>query len=234
MPHLTEQQKTKLARSINKNIGRTIFELFSPEQFSNFARAAKIIGPGFKDLKVANKSGRPIILVSGHYGNYDVVRAKLKNEDIDVGALYKPMQNKYFNQLYLDKISKIGHPLFARGRSGMTEMVRYLKMGNCVAILFDQVMGKGEQLEFFGKTAYTATSVAKMAIKYNAVLIPFFSERQTDGLSFELFFGTPISHGDPKKMTQQLNDMLEDRIKTNMDQWLWTHKRWKTPPSKIV
>jgi len=234
MPKLTEKQKTKLARSVNRNIGRTIFELFSPEQFSYFAKNAKIKGPGFEHLKIANKSSRPIILVSGHYGNYDVVRARLKKEDIDVGALYKPMQNKHFNQLYVDKISKIGQPLFARGRSGMSEMLRYLKMGNCVAILFDQVMGKGEQLEFFGKTAYTATSVAKMAIKYNAVLIPFFSERQTDGLSFELYFDTPLSHGDPREMTQHLNDILEKRIKNNMDQWLWTHKRWKTPPKKTA
>lgn len=229
MPNLTEKQKIKLARSVNKNIGRTLFELFSPDQFSNIANKAKIVGPGFKHLTIANKSGRPIILVSGHYGNYDVVRAKLKNENITVGALYKPMQNKYFNQLYLNKISKIGQPLFARGRSGMSEMLRYLRMGNCVAILFDQVMGKGEKLKFFGKTAYTATSVAKMAVKYDAVLIPFFSERQNNGDSFELYFDKPISHGDPREMTQKLNDILEERIKNNMDQWLWTHKRWKVP-----
>ena len=111
----------------------------------------------------------------------------------------------------------------------MSEMLRYLRMGNCVAILFDQVMGKGEKLKFFGKTAYTATSVAKMAVKYDAVLIPFFSERQNNGDSFELYFDKPISHGDPREMTQKLNDILEERIKNNMDQWLWTHKRWKVP-----
>ena len=108
-------------------------------------------------------------------------------------------------------------------------MVKYLKMGNCVAILFDQVMGKGEPLKFFGKTAYTATSVAKLAIKYDAVLIPFFSERQSDGINFELFFDNSIPHGEPTAMTQHLNDLLEKRIRDNMDQWLWTHKRWKQP-----
>ena len=90
-------------------------------------------------------------------------------------------------------------------------------------------MGQGEPLSFFGKTAYTATSVAKMALKYNALLIPFFAERQTDGITFELHFDKPISHGKPDVMTQQLNDLLEQRIRTKMDQWLWTHKRWKNP-----
>ena len=229
MPGLTQQEKKKLISSINKNIGRTIFELFFPDDFSEFAKKAKITGPGFKTFKSAVDSNLPIILVSGHFGNYDVVRAKLRYENIEVGALYKPMQNSYFNKFYLEKISKIGQPLFPRGRRGMSEMVKFLKKGNCIAVLFDQVMGRGEPLSFFGKTAYTATSVAQMAMKYDALLIPFFAERQSDGFNFELHFDKPIVHSKPEKMTQQLNDLLEQRIRTKMDQWLWTHKRWKKP-----
>ena len=229
LPNLTDQEKKRLIGSINKNIGRTIFELFSPDDFSDFAKKAKITGPGFKKLISANDLKRPIILVSGHYGNYDVVRARLRYENIQVGALYKPMQNSYFNKLYLEKISKIGQPLFPRGRNGMSEMVKFLKKGKCVAILFDQVMGRGEPLSFFGKTAYTATSVAKMAVKYDALLIPFFAERQSDGFNFELHFAEPVLHSTPEKMTQQLNDLLEERIRDKMDHWLWTHKRWKNP-----
>ena len=231
MPHLSSAQKIKLAKSINNNIGRTIFELFSPEQFSKIARQAKISGKGFNILKEAHDAKRPIILVSGHYGNYDVVRAKLKKERIAVGALYKPMQNKFFNKLYLKKISDINKPLFPKNRNGMSKMMKYLKTGNCIAVLFDQAMGKGEQLMFFGRPAYTATSVAKMAIKYDALLIPFFSERQKDGFNFNLYFGEPISNKDPKIMTQSLNDLLEERVRKNMDQWLWTHRRWKVPPN---
>ena len=111
----------------------------------------------------------------------------------------------------------------------MSEMLKFLKAGNCIAVLFDQVMGRGEPLSFFGKTAYTATSVAQMAMKYDALLIPFFAERQSDGFNFELHFDKPIVHSKPQKMTQQLNDLLEQRIRTKMDQWLWTHKRWKKP-----
>ena len=73
MPHLSSAQKIKLANSINNNIGRTIFELISPEQFSKIARQAKISEKGFNILKEAHDAKRPIILVSGHYGNYDVV-----------------------------------------------------------------------------------------------------------------------------------------------------------------
>ena len=68
-----------------------------------------------------------------------------------------------------------------------------------------------------------------MAVKYDALLIPFFAERGANGLNFELHFDEPILHSEPGKMTQQLNDLLEGRIRTKMDQWLWTHKRWKAP-----
>ena len=78
MPGLTDREKKKLIRSINKNIGRTIFELFSPDDFSNIASKAIITGPGFEKLKSANNLNQPVILVSGHYGNYDVIRAKLR------------------------------------------------------------------------------------------------------------------------------------------------------------
>ena len=74
MPYLTNEQKKNMAHSINRNIGRTIFELFFTESFSLFAENAKVIGPGLIELQAANESNRPIILVSGHYGNYDVVK----------------------------------------------------------------------------------------------------------------------------------------------------------------
>ena len=88
-------------------------------------------------------------------------------------------------------------------------------------------MSNGEPLKFFGKTAFTATSAAKMALKYNAILMPFFVVRKQRTSNFDLHFENPIEHSDPIRMTQEFNDRLESRIKDNLDQWLWTHKRWK-------
>ena len=98
MPDLTHQEKKKLIRSINKNIGRTIFELFSPDDFSQFAQKAKITGPGFKTFKSAVDLNQPIILVSGHYGNYDVVRAKLRYKNIEVAKI---------TELHVNTITKV-------------------------------------------------------------------------------------------------------------------------------
>ena len=88
-------------------------------------------------------------------------------------------------------------------------------------------MANGEPLKFFGKTAYTATSAAKMALKYDALLVPFFVIRKEQKSSFDLHLEMPIKNSDPNTMTQEFNNLLEQRVRNNPEQWLWTHRRWK-------
>ena len=228
-PDLEKRKREELCSQVPNNIGRTLFELLSPNAFSNIAKSAKVSGPGFKILKVAQEQKKPVILVSGHFGNYDVVRVVLNTNQISVGALYKPMSNPYFNTFYERCIKQIAEPLFPRGRAGMGNMMRYLEDGNVVALLIDQYMSHGEPLKFLGHTAYTATSAAKLALKHDALLITFYVVRNDDGINFDLVFESPVKPSTPNEMTQVLNDRLEKQIRKNMGQWLWTHKRWKSP-----
>lgn len=228
-PDLEKRKREELCSQVPNNIGRTLFELLSPNAFSNIAKSAKVSGPGFKILKDAQEQKKPVILVSGHFGNYDVVRVVLNTNQISVGALYKPMSNPYFNTFYERCIKQIAEPLFPRGRAGMGDMMRYLEDGNVVALLIDQYMSHGEPLKFLGHTAYTATSAAKLALKHDALLITFYVVRNDDGINFDLVFESPVKPSTPNEMTQVLNDRLEKQIRKNMGQWLWTHKRWKSP-----
>jgi KDO2-lipid IV(A) lauroyltransferase len=228
-PDLEKRKREELCSQVPNNIGRTLFELLSPNAFSNIAKSAKVSGPGFKILKDAQEQKKPVILVSGHFGNYDVVRVVLNTNQISVGALYKPMSNPYFNTFYERCIKQIAEPLFPRGRAGMGNMMRYLEDGNVVALLIDQYMSHGEPLKFLGHTAYTATSAAKLALKHDALLITFYVVRNDDGVNFDLVFESPVKPSTPSEMTQVLNDRLEKQIRKNMGQWLWTHRRWKSP-----
>jgi len=228
-PNLEKRKREELCRQVPNNIGRTLFELLSPNAFSNIAKSAKVSGPGFKILKNAQEQKKSVILVSGHLGNYDVVRVVLNTNHISVGALYKPMSNPYFNTFYERCIKQIAEPLFPRGRAGMGNMMRYIEDGNVVALLIDQYMSHGEPLKFLGHTAYTATSAAKLALKHDALLITFYVVRNDDGINFDLVFESPVKPSTPNEMTQVLNDRLEKQIRKNMGQWLWTHKRWKSP-----
>ncbi len=226
-PELLPSEVEELVIEVPDNLGRTLTELFSPEGFLPVARATALEGPGLQALEEARAAGRPSILVSGHFGNYDVIRAGMIARGFDVGGLYRPMNNRYFNARYVATISRIGQPLFERGRRGMTQMIRHLKGGGTLAILIDQHMGAGEVLSFFGEKAATAVSTAELALKYDAVVVPCYAIRQKGGLSFKAVFEAPVPYTDPATMTQALNDSLEARVRQNMGQWLWSHRRWK-------
>ncbi len=230
-PDLEEGKREELYSQVPNNIGRTFFELLSPNAFYKMAQSAKVSGPGFNILKHAQEQNKSVILVSGHLANYDVVRVVLNSNQISVGALYKPMNNPYFNSFYERCIKEIANPLFPRSRTGMGNMMRYLSGGNVVALLVDQYMSHGEPLKFFGHTAYTATSAAKLALKHDALLITFYVVRKDDGVNFDLVFESPVKPSTPSEMTQILNDRLEKQIRKNMGQWLWTHRRWRSPSS---
>jgi KDO2-lipid IV(A) lauroyltransferase len=82
-------------------------------------------------------------------------------------------------------------------------------------------------LDFVVKPARTALSAAELALRFNAVLIPFYGIRQPDGLTFETVLEAPITHSDATTMTQAMNDSLSARIRENPGQWLWVHRRWR-------
>ena len=215
------------------NVGRTVIEIYSGTEFIDFAASHPLTGSGVAALEQARADKRPVILVTGHFGNYDACRAALIRRGYPVGGLYKEMSNRYFNAHYVEAISKIGTPLFPRGRKGLADMVRFLKGGGMLGMVIDQAMSHGERLSFFGHEAMTALSAAELALKYDALVVPTYALRQPDGLSFEIIVEPPIPAGTPAEMTQALNDSLEALVRDNLDQWFWIHRRWKGAGKRI-
>jgi KDO2-lipid IV(A) lauroyltransferase len=70
-------------------------------------------------------------------------------------------------------------------------------------------------------------SAAELALRYDALLIPFYGIRKANGLDFETVLEAPIPPSDPQTMTQALNDSLAARIKADPGQWFWVHRRWR-------
>lgn len=226
-PEIGDAEARDLSRRVSNNFGRSLIEIFSPLGLSEQANKASVTGLGLDALENAKEQNRPIILVSGHFGNYDVVRHFMSDKGFNVGGLYRNMKFRKFNSFYVSRISTRGGALFPRERSGMAKMIKFLKQGNVLALLIDQHMKAGLPLDFLGKPAFTALSAAELALKYDAVLFPIYSIRQEDGLSFEIDIEAPIAHTDAVKMTQELNDSLSKMVTDHKEQWFWVHKRWK-------
>ena len=226
LPDLDAAEVARLVRRVPNNVGRTIIEIYSGSDFVSRAAATPPEGAGLAALAEAHANRRPVILVTGHFGNYDASRAALIAMGYPVGALYRPMSNGYFNAHYVDAISRIGTPLFPRGRAGLSGMVKFLKSGGMLGLVIDQHMSHGAALTFFGKPAPTALSAAELALKYDALLVPTYAVRQKDGLTFRIIVEAPIPAGTASAMTQALNDSLEALVRQHLDQWFWIHRRW--------
>ncbi len=227
LPDLPRAEVERIAREVPDNVGRTLIEIYSGPEFTARAASLPLQGAGVAALEEAHRAGRPVILVTGHFGNYDASRAALIARGYRVGALYNPMKNPWFNAHYVRAISGIGTPLFPRGKKGLADMVRHLRSGGALGLLIDQHMRHGAELTFFGHRALTALSAAELALKYDALVVPTYGIRQPDGLSFEVVVEAPIPHGPPEAMTQALNDSLERLVRQHLGQWLWIHRRWK-------
>ena len=226
-PNKSKMDSSKIANKCLNNIGRTLIENFSPNHFIK-NQLTTITGPGIKLIKDAETKGKAIILATGHFGNYEAPRNALLKLDLETGGMYRPMNNKTFNKLYVDAMQKSGKPIFSRGSKGTKGMIKHLRQGGRTIILFDQKMREGKCLNFLGQPSMTILSPAELALKFDAHLIPFFGIRNEDGFSFTNIFEEPIPHTDAKTMSQQLNDRLTARIHDNPEQWFWVHRRWKS------
>ncbi len=228
-PELSADEIARISRAAANNAGRMVAEMYSRKGLFHRIQNLEMQGPGVSVLEAALEAQKPIIAVSGHFGNYDVLRAMFCRAGHQVGGLYRPMKNVFFNRHYTSHLKAIAAPSFPVGRRGLGGMIRHLRAGNMIALLPDQRDFDGAKLSFFGHPVMTPLSAAELALKYDAVLIPAYAIRQQNGLDFQVVIEDPIPHSDPKTMMQAVNDSLEARVRANMGQYLWAHRRWQMP-----
>lgn len=226
-PDMPDQKRAQIAARCLNNVGRTFIENYSAEDFPERMASNTLTGEGVAPLNAAVAANRPVILVTGHYGNYEAVRATLVAQGLNIGGLYRDMKNPYFNAHYVKTMEAFGGPVFPQGRRGTAGFVRHLKEGGQLVLLFDQHVFGAPSFDFLGHPANTATSAADLALRYNALLIPFYGIRQPDGLTFETVLEAPVPPTDATTMTQAITDSLAARVKTDPTQWFWVHRRWR-------
>jgi KDO2-lipid IV(A) lauroyltransferase len=225
-PDMPASKRRQLARACCDNFGRTVVENYSWQDLGVRMAQSKPTGPGLAALAEAAATTRPVIFVTGHFGNHEAARHLLTSMDYDVGGFYRPMNNPFFNDHYVETMSAWGGPVFAKGKNGTIGFVRHLRAGGMGTIFFD-VATRDDVIPFLGHPARTSLSVAKIALRIDALVVPYFAIRQPDGLTFKVEVEEPIAHTNPRDMVIEMNARLEAQIARNPAQWFWVHRRWK-------
>jgi Kdo2-lipid IVA lauroyltransferase/acyltransferase len=229
-PDRPATERAAIAAASLDNAGRTLIENYSTRAFLARARRIEPEGPGYAALKAAQAAKRPVILVSGHFGNYEAARASLVARGFQIGGLYRNLSNRYFNAHYVQTMQAFGGPVFPQGRAGTAGFVRHLKAGGQLVLLFDQDVPGAPPLPFLGEPARTALSAAELALRLNADLIPFFATRLANGLDFQVTLDPPVTPADAETMMRDVTRALEARVMAHPGQWFWIHRRWKGAP----
>lgn len=226
-PEMPADERRAIARRVCNNFGRTLIENYSHPAFGNRVAQMPVSGPGLAAVAQAKAEGRPVIFVTGHFGNFEAPRHALHALGYTIGGLYRPMSNAYFNAHYASTMEGISGPVFPQGRRGTMGFVRMLRDGGMGVLLFDVRSSAFDDIDFLGHPAPTATSAADIALRVNALVVPIFGTRRADGVTFDIVIEAPIAHSDPVTMMRDMTARLEAHIAAHKDQWFWVHKRWR-------
>lgn len=225
-PDMARRDRARLSRDMGRQMGQTLFEIYHCAEFQTRQDRFTVSGPGLAALEAAKAAGKGALIVSGHFGQWEAVRAVLKARGMETGAVYRPQTNPHYQRRLLAGIEAGGKPILETGRIGTTALVRHLRTGGFMAIMLDEKYAEGVRLPFLGRPALTSLAAAQLALKYDLVMVPAYGIRSSDGDSFDVVFEDPIAHGDPQTMTQAFNDSLSKRVLAHPDQWYWLLRRW--------
>ena len=220
----------KFADNVLGNYGRILAEYpflkdFREDKLKQFIRIE-----GFEVLNQIKKNNKPVVFVSGHFNNFELMAMQIEKCGIDLAAIYRPLNNIFLNKTMEEiRIKHICKNQIKKGRSGTRQILENLKKGNSIALMIDQRVTEGIKINFFGNLASTTTIPAQIIKKYKCDLVPIYIER-SHKYFFKMYVSEPIVMNDEKSQDEisiHLNKILEKMILKNPDQWIWTHNRWK-------
>ncbi len=230
---IDQKEIKRISLGMWDNIGRTFSEYIFLKNFQkNHNHLIKLNGAEYLDEIKNNK--KPVVFVSGHLANFELLGTKLNRYGIRFCAIYRPLNNIFLNPImeYL-RLKYVCPIMIKKGRSNIRELLNKIKSGYSVIIIADQRTSEGKKVEFFNCPALTTTIPAQISLKYNCKIVPLRMERLSYN-NFEMTVYKPFEYKksdnyekDTYNLTLQVNKQLEKMILKRPEQWLWSHNRWK-------
>ena len=226
----SEKDRKIIINNMWGNYGRIFAEYMYIKKYRQNSLSNNINVVGQNILDEIKNSNEPVIFISGHFNNFELMAMHLEKSGIDLAVIYRPLNNKFLNPL-MEKIRKnyICKKQIKKGMSGTKEILKYFKKGTSIALMIDQRVSEGISCNFFNRKALTTTIPAQFVKKFNCKVVPIYIERKNKN-QFRLEILNPIKffkNENIEIITSNLNKVLEKMIKRNPDQWIWTHDRWK-------
>lgn len=228
---ISEERKNEIIKNSYINLVYNIYEFVENQKLDLASLEQKISVENGHFLSDALAVERKIILITAHYGNWEFGNSFIPSKYAPTTMVGRPMNNKYLNK-ELDRTRKRNHVEMLTKNEAGRGLIKALKNGRMVGLVIDQHNGLGIDVEFFGKKVKQADSASRLALKFDAIVLPVFFTMNSFG-KYTAKFYEPL---DPKNFTgenkirdftQAQADIIEKHIRIVPDQWFWQHKRFK-------
>ena len=214
------------------NYGKTFAEYLYLKKIRKKNCIVKIKGEEI--LEKIIKKNKPVIFVSGHFANFELMSMELTKRSIKLATIYRPLNNFFINPIMEHVRRKyVCKNQIKKGIAGVKSAIKYIKNNCSVALMIDQRVSEGKKISLFGHMAFTTTLPSQLAYKYQLDVVPIYIVRKADD-NFEMEIYEPIqilnnevSEASKLNLTIRLNKIIEEMISRNPGQWIWTHNRWK-------
>ena len=229
-PDINLKRLNQMTKLMWNNYGRVFAEYMFIKDFRLDKSVSTIKIEGQEILDKIKSEGKPVVFVSGHLSNFELMAMHIEKSGIKLSAIYRPLNNIFLNRI-MERIRKkyICKNQIKKGVGGMKKLISLKKNNYSTALMIDQRVTQGIASNFFNQKALTTTVPAQLVKKYKIPVVPIFIERIND-INFNIVVKKPINFDDKKSIrdiTDKLNYVLEQMIIYKPEQWIWSHNRWK-------
>lgn len=235
----------RLVRNTYQNLTRTLIEFIRMPKKDTAWFEKNVSIEGEENLKKALDSGKGIVLLMGHCGNWELTPhfmsywVKQNQKDISLCAVARPMKNPLTEKI-ISELRSSAAVKFLPKKDVLPNLMAALRDKQIIGVLADQNSGKeGIFMNFLGREASVNPSPVIMAMKTDSVILPLFSVRDGDN-RHKMVFKDIIEiekqgdfQMDVYRNLKKCTDVVDAHIHTYPDQWLWLHRRWKTKKSEV-
>ena len=230
LPKIGEKNTELIVKKMWENYGRILSEYMFIKNFRNSKYKKFLTIEGQEILNELKDSKEPVVFISGHFNNFELMAMQIEKSGINLAAIYRPLNNIFLNKI-MEKIRTkyICRKQIKKGGSGTRELLESFKNNYSIAIMIDQRVSESIKVNFFNQKASTTTIPAQLFKKFGSKIVPIYIER-INGVYFKMTISKPVSFDKEstiEEITLNLNKWLEKMILINPGQWIWSHDRWK-------
>ena len=230
IPKINSKDLEKITNLMWNSYGRVFAEFMFIKDFRAGKLAKNIKVEGQNILEAIRSSKKPVIFVSGHFSNFELMAMHLERSGIELSAIYRPLNNIFLN-VFMERLRTkyICKNQIKKGIGGLKKLLALKKNNISTALMIDQRVSEGILSNFFNEKALTTTIPAQLVKKFDIPIIPIYIER-LNGINFKITINEPIkfpTNSSVESITDYLNKVLEKMIMKKPESWIWSHNRWK-------